>query len=101
MYVGKADNPSFGTNEHDRFGWWSAYSCCAVGSEPLDILSRRIFESYGPSGANKVLSTPRPVTEWANGLAQDYLYHLVKAVKELSPVSHDSHLEALEVPLSP
>lgn len=37
VYVGKADNPSF------------------VGSEPLDILAKRIYDSVGPSGPNKVV----------------------------------------------
>lgn len=62
VYVGKADNPSF------------------VGSEPLDILAKRIYDSVGPSGPNK-----------------DYLRALSQAVKELAPGSHDSHLHALEV----
>lgn len=62
VYVGKADNPSF------------------VGSEPLEFLAQRIFDSVGPSGANK-----------------DYLFQLSQAVKELAPASHDSHLTELEV----
>ena len=75
-----------------------------MGSEPLDTLSHRIFESYGPSGANKVLRyaslTLGSVTKRGIGLPQEYLYQLVKAVKELSSASLDSHLEALEVPVS-
>ncbi|PVF97548.1 ChaC-like protein [Serendipita vermifera] len=62
VYVGKADNPSF------------------VGSEPFDYLAKRIFDSVGPSGANK-----------------DYLMELSKAVRELAPDSCDSHLEQLEI----
>ncbi|KAG8837735.1 hypothetical protein FRC18_008237 [Serendipita sp. 400] len=62
VYVGKADNPSF------------------VGSEPLDFLAKKIFESVGPSGANK-----------------DYLKELSRAVKGLAPESYDSHLQELEV----
>ncbi|KAF8055622.1 ChaC-like protein [Lyophyllum atratum] len=50
-----------------------------IGSEPLDALSHRIWSSVGPSGRNK-----------------DYLYHLVAAVRDLSPSSYDSHLYALE-----
>ncbi|KAF8060745.1 ChaC-like protein [Lyophyllum atratum] len=50
-----------------------------IGSEPLDALSQRIWSSVGPSGRNK-----------------DYLYHLVAAVRDLSPSSYDSHLYALE-----
>ncbi|KJA20885.1 hypothetical protein HYPSUDRAFT_203470 [Hypholoma sublateritium FD-334 SS-4] len=60
-YVGRNDNPSF------------------IGSEPIDALGRKIWESVGPSGPNK-----------------EYLYKLVKAVRKLSPDSHDSHLYALE-----
>jgi len=60
-YVGRNDNPSF------------------IGSEPIDALGRKIWESIGPSGPNK-----------------EYLYNLVKAVRKLSPDSHDSHLYALE-----
>jgi len=51
-----------------------------IGSEPLDTLAGRIHKSVGPSGPNK-----------------EYLYNLVKAVRELAPESHDSHLYALEV----
>lgn len=50
-----------------------------VGSEAVPGLARRIWESSGPSGPNK-----------------DYLYHLARAVRELAPESHDSHLSALE-----
>lgn len=60
-YVGRNDNPSF------------------IGSEPLDALARKIWESVGPSGPNK-----------------EYLYNLVRAVRKLAPESHDSHLYALE-----
>ncbi|KAL0950525.1 hypothetical protein HGRIS_007333 [Hohenbuehelia grisea] len=60
-YVGRNDNPSF------------------LGSEPLDLLARRIWESVGPSGRNK-----------------DYLFQLATAVHQLSPDSRDSHLFALE-----
>ncbi|PPQ98285.1 hypothetical protein CVT26_013509 [Gymnopilus dilepis] len=60
-YVGRNDNPSF------------------VGSEPLDVLGYRIWQSVGPSGRNK-----------------DYLYKLAEAVRQLSPNSYDSHLYALE-----
>ncbi|KAF9055273.1 ChaC-like protein [Hymenopellis radicata] len=51
-----------------------------IGSEPLPALARTIWESVGPSGPNK-----------------DYLYDLVKAVKDISPDAHDSYLSALEV----
>lgn len=51
-----------------------------VGSEPLDVLAKRIWQSVGPSGRNK-----------------DYLYELAAAVRELAPESYDSHLFALEV----
>ncbi|KIK51966.1 hypothetical protein GYMLUDRAFT_100912 [Collybiopsis luxurians FD-317 M1] len=60
-YVGRNDNPSF------------------IGSEPLDDLAYKIWESVGPSGPNK-----------------EYFYNLVEAVRKLSPESHDSHLYALE-----
>ncbi|KAJ3980267.1 ChaC-like protein [Lentinula detonsa] len=60
-YVGRNDNPSF------------------IGSEPLDALAHKIWESVGPSGPNK-----------------EYLYNLVEAVRKLAPESHDSHLYALE-----
>jgi len=60
-YVGHNDNPSF------------------IGSEPIDTLAERIWQSVGPSGRNK-----------------DYLYELSLAVKRLAPESHDSHLYALE-----
>ncbi|KAF5340542.1 hypothetical protein D9757_014847 [Collybiopsis confluens] len=60
-YVGRNDNPSF------------------IGSEPLDALAYKIWESVGPSGPNK-----------------EYLYNLVEAVRRLAPESHDSHLYALE-----
>ncbi|KAJ4485219.1 ChaC-like protein [Lentinula aciculospora] len=60
-YVGRNDNPSF------------------IGSEPLDALAQKIWESGGPSGPNK-----------------EYLYNLVEAVRKLAPESHDSHLYALE-----
>lgn len=60
-YVGHNDNPSF------------------IGSEPIDALGERIWQSVGPSGRNK-----------------DYLYELSAAVKRLAPESHDSHLFALE-----
>ncbi|KAH7884081.1 ChaC-like protein [Phlebopus sp. FC_14] len=60
-YVGRPDNPSF------------------IGSEPIDVLAKRIWESVGPSGKNK-----------------DYLYQLADAIKVLAPASHDSHLFALE-----
>ncbi|KAJ3727248.1 ChaC-like protein [Lentinula guzmanii] len=60
-YVGRKDNPSF------------------IGSEPLDALAHKIWESVGPSGPNK-----------------EYLYNLVEAVRKLAPESHDSHLYALE-----
>jgi len=60
-YVGRNDNPSF------------------VGSEPLDLLAKRIWSSVGPSGRNK-----------------DYLYDLAAAVHHLSPDSRDSYLFALE-----
>ncbi|KAI0952601.1 hypothetical protein AcV7_008349 [Taiwanofungus camphoratus] len=60
-YVGHNDNPSF------------------IGSEPLDVLAKRIWQSVGPSGRNK-----------------DYLYELAAAVRELAPESYDSHLFALE-----
>ncbi|KAK1229918.1 hypothetical protein PQX77_007017 [Marasmius sp. AFHP31] len=50
-----------------------------VGSEHLDTLSHTIWKSVGPSGPNK-----------------EYLYNLVKAVRQLAPESHDSHLYALE-----
>jgi cation transport protein ChaC len=61
-YVGRNDNPSF------------------IGSEPIDLLARRIWQSVGPSGPNK-----------------EYLYNLAAAVKQLAPESYDSHLNALEV----
>ncbi|TFY52259.1 hypothetical protein EVJ58_g10118 [Rhodofomes roseus] len=60
-YVGHNTNPSF------------------IGSEPIEQLSRKIWESVGPSGPNK-----------------EYLYHLAEAVRQLAPESHDSHLFALE-----
>ncbi|KAJ1310784.1 hypothetical protein OPQ81_009304 [Rhizoctonia solani] len=50
-----------------------------VGSEPIPALARKIWESSGPSGPNK-----------------EYLYQLARAVRELAPESHDSHLSALE-----
>ncbi|KAF8914609.1 ChaC-like protein [Mucidula mucida] len=50
-----------------------------IGSEPLPALARTIWESVGPSGPNK-----------------DYLYELVKAVKDVSPDAHDSYLSVLE-----
>ncbi|KZT65983.1 ChaC-like protein [Daedalea quercina L-15889] len=50
-----------------------------IGSEPIEQLARKIWESVGPSGPNK-----------------DYLYHLAEAVRQLAPESHDSHLFALE-----
>ncbi|KAF9042406.1 ChaC-like protein [Panaeolus papilionaceus] len=49
------------------------------GSESLDSLSHTIWSSVGPSGPNK-----------------EYLYSLVKSVRDLSPNSYDSHLYALE-----
>lgn len=52
----------------------------SVGSEPIDALAKKIWQSVGPSGRNK-----------------DYLYELSAAVKRLAPESHDSHLFALEV----
>ncbi|KIJ58935.1 hypothetical protein HYDPIDRAFT_101741 [Hydnomerulius pinastri MD-312] len=61
-YVGRPDNPSF------------------IGSELLDVLAERIWQSVGPSGRNK-----------------DYLYQLADWVRKLAPASHDSHLFALEV----
>jgi len=60
-YVGLPSNPSF------------------IGSEPIDYLAERIWQSVGPSGRNK-----------------DYLYELSAAVRKLAPESHDSHLYALE-----
>ncbi|GJE92115.1 ChaC-like protein [Phanerochaete sordida] len=60
-YVGLPENPSF------------------IGSEPIDQLAERIWQSVGPSGRNK-----------------DYLYELSAAVRKLAPESHDSHLYALE-----
>jgi len=60
-YVGRNDNPSF------------------IGSEPLDKLAHRIWQSVGPSGPNK-----------------DYLFKLAESVRKLSPQSYDSHLLALE-----
>ncbi|KIM47334.1 hypothetical protein M413DRAFT_440776 [Hebeloma cylindrosporum] len=60
-YVGRNDNPSF------------------IGSEPLNVLGHRIWQSVGPSGPNK-----------------DYLFKLADAIRELSPNSYDSHLFALE-----
>jgi len=60
-YVGRPSNPSF------------------IGSEPLDELAHRIWQSVGPSGRNK-----------------DYLYRLAEEVHKLSPASKDSHLFALE-----
>ncbi|PPQ70188.1 hypothetical protein CVT24_003904 [Panaeolus cyanescens] len=52
---------------------------CTGGSEPLDSLAQTIWSSVGPSGPNK-----------------EYLFNLVKSVRELSPNSYDSHLYALE-----
>ncbi|KAH9927162.1 ChaC-like protein [Epithele typhae] len=60
-YVGRPDNPSF------------------IGSQPIDELAERIWQSVGPSGPNK-----------------EYLYHLADAVRRLAPEAHDSHLTALE-----
>ncbi|KAJ3550011.1 hypothetical protein NM688_g5116 [Phlebia brevispora] len=60
-YVGRNDNPSF------------------IGSEPIDQLAERIWQSVGPSGRNK-----------------DYLYELSAHIKKLAPESHDSHLSTLE-----
>jgi len=60
-YIGRSDNSSF------------------IGSEPLDKLAHRIWQSVGPSGPNK-----------------DYLFKLAESVRKLSPHSHDSHLLALE-----
>ncbi|KAF8599257.1 ChaC-like protein [Ceratobasidium sp. AG-I] len=50
-----------------------------VGSEPIPELASKIWESAGPSGPNK-----------------EYLYQLARAVRDLAPESHDSHLTALE-----
>lgn len=50
-----------------------------LGYEPLDTLAQRIWRSVGPSGPNK-----------------EYFYSLAKAIRELAPESHDSHLHALE-----
>ncbi|KAF9221278.1 ChaC-like protein [Gyrodon lividus] len=63
-YVGRPDNPSF------------------IGSEPIDALAERIWNSVGPSGRNK-----------------DYLYQLAESVRKLAPASYDSHLFALETKL--
>ncbi|KAF8798386.1 ChaC-like protein [Phlegmacium glaucopus] len=60
-YVGRNDNPSF------------------IGSEPLDKLAHRIWQSVGPSGPNK-----------------DYLFKLAESIRKLTPQSYDSHLHALE-----
>ncbi|EKM60646.1 uncharacterized protein PHACADRAFT_246680 [Phanerochaete carnosa HHB-10118-sp] len=60
-YVGLPSNPSF------------------IGSQPIESLAERIWQSVGPSGRNK-----------------DYLYELSAAVRKLAPESHDSHLYALE-----
>ncbi|CAE6457321.1 hypothetical protein BN14_01890 [Rhizoctonia solani AG-1 IB] len=84
-YVGRSDNPAFGK---DRFTIGLSrltYSIpltrpkSIVGSEPVPKLARKIWESSGPSGPNK-----------------EYLYELARAVRELAPESHDSHLSALE-----
>jgi len=61
-YVGRPDNPSF------------------IGSEQIDALARRIWQSVGPSGRNK-----------------DYLFELSNTVRKLAPESRDSHLSILEM----
>ncbi|KAE9394306.1 ChaC-like protein [Gymnopus androsaceus JB14] len=79
-YVGRKDNPSF------------------IGSEPLDALVYKIWESEGPSGLNKA-SRFRYLILLPTHLLhpQEYFYNLVEAVRKLAPESHDSHLYALEV----
>lgn len=52
-YIGRNDNPSFSEG-------FKSFFCLlrieppSVGSEPLDKLSHRIWQSVGPSGPNKV-----------------------------------------------
>ncbi|KAJ8082064.1 hypothetical protein PM082_007910 [Marasmius tenuissimus] len=82
-YVGRNDNPSFSKLLIRRLCFHtSSETSISVGSEHLDTLSHTIWKSVGPSGPNK-----------------EYLYNLVKAVRQLAPESHDSHLYALEVRL--
>lgn len=61
VYVGRSDNPAF------------------IGSEPIEQLAEHIWQSVGPSGANK-----------------DYLYGIARLVRELAPDSGDPYLFALE-----
>ncbi|KAG6834305.1 hypothetical protein H0H93_010592 [Arthromyces matolae] len=89
-YVGRDDNPSFGKQLLLRLLQSvlnSLIELTLVGSEPLDLLAQRIWSSVGPSGKNKGV---------VDSLIQDYLYNLARAIKDLSPNSHDSHLSALE-----
>lgn len=82
-----------------------AQAMLSVGSENIDALAERIWKSVGPSGPNKVsqLSATRPIQSGRLEfpLHQEYMYSLAKAVRDLAPESHDSHLSALEVSYTP
>lgn len=84
-----------------------AQAMLSVGSENIDALAERIWKSVGPSGPNKVsqLSATRPIQSGIMMLEfplhQEYMYSLAKAVRDLAPESHDSHLSALEVSYTP
>jgi hypothetical protein len=78
VYVGHPDNPSF------------------VGPSPLPTLAKHIHASVGPSGANKVRRRLLWCWRPQAARAQDYLFHLATAVRELDPASEDGYLMSLE-----
>jgi cation transport protein ChaC len=56
-YVGRNDNPSFGTLQSLQNLYKARHTYgTTVGSEPLDVLAHRIWRSVGPSGPNKARS---------------------------------------------
>lgn len=75
-----------------------------VGSEPLDALAHKIWESEGPSGLNKV-SIFRSIIRESTNPFRPPLSPVHRSIFTTSqrrfasslPESHDSHLYALEV----
>lgn len=77
VYVGETHNSSF------------------AGGAPMRELAERIATSVGPSGPNKVraLSLRRA---GSSSVAQEYLYRLCGAIRDLCPDSEDAYLGMLE-----
>jgi len=93
-------HPSVRINTTTQDDGWLTVATQSVRS-PLTSSAAEFLRATGRQGRtrywNILVLSLRLVTKRAGDVPQDYLYQLVKAVKELSPASHDSHLEALEV----